>query len=84
MKCTLYTQYFNPKLSRRLGRKIRLDSAKNFSEQKLESILRGMGLIFTRREGRYPRVPYENCKIYEIESNLKKTTIIKNIERKLI
>ncbi|MCL6014419.1 MAG: signal recognition particle [Candidatus Thermoplasmatota archaeon] len=83
MKVTLYSQYFNPKNSRRLGRKIPVEAAKKFSDQKLQDILKALRIDYEIREGYYPRVPYEKCNIYSIESNLKKGTVIKMIERKL-
>lgn len=83
MKATIYSQYFNPKISKRLGRKISLEAAKKFSENKLEEIIKGLRVEYEVRDGHYPRVPYENSKIYVIDGNLKKSTIIKIIERKL-
>ncbi len=83
MKVTIYSQYFNPKISRRLGRKIPLEAAKKFSESKLEEIIRTLKVDYEVRDGQYPRVPYENSKIYVMDGNLKKSTIIKIIERKL-
>ncbi len=83
MKVTLYSQYFNPKISRRLGRKIPFEAAKKFSEEKLEDIIKSLKIQYEARDGAYPRVPYERSKIYVLEGNLKKSTIIKIIERKL-
>ena len=83
MKVTLYSQYFNPKITRRLGRKINLETAKKFSDEKLTEILRQMLVEYEVKEGAYSRIPYEKCKIYEIESNVRKTTLIKMIERKI-
>ncbi len=83
MKVTLYSQYFNHKISRRLGRKVPIEVAKKFSDQKLQDILKSLNIDFEVREGHYPRVSYEKCNIYNIEGNLKKSTVIKIIERKL-
>ncbi len=83
MRITLYSMYFNPKISRRLGRKIPLEIAKRYSDQKLEEILKSLKLAYEAKDGRYPRVPYENSKIFTLEANLKKGTILKMIERKL-
>ncbi|MCL4323156.1 MAG: signal recognition particle [Candidatus Thermoplasmatota archaeon] len=83
MKVTLYSQYFNHKISRRLGRKVPIEVAKKFSDQKLQDILKSLNIDFEVREGYYPRVSYEKCNIYNIEGNLKKSTVIKIIERKL-
>ncbi len=83
MKITLYSQYFNPKISKRLGRKINLESARKFSDEKLNEILRQLKVLYEIREGKYPRVPYEKCKIYNIDANIKKSTLIKIIERRL-
>ena len=83
MKVTLYSQYFNPKVTRRLGRKINLEAAKKFSDEKLAEILRQMRVEYELRDGAYSRIPYEKCNIYVVESNVRKTTLIKMIERKL-
>ena len=83
MTLTLYSQYFNPKVSKRLGRRISLKSAKNFSNAKLEEILKSMSLKYEVREAVYPRVPWEKCNLYVIEAKVKKSTLIELIERKL-
>ena len=83
MKVTLYTQYFNHKITRRLGRKISIESAKKFSEDKLPDILKQLHVQYEVREGAYSRIPYEKCNIYVIESSVRKTTLIKMIERKI-
>ncbi len=83
MTFTLYTQYFNPKNSRSKGRKIKRAAAEKFTEQKLQEILRSINAKFEMREARYPRVPWEEGKIFVVESTLKKATVIKMIERKL-
>lgn len=83
MSFTLYTQYFNPKNSRSKGRKIRKSAAENFSEQKLHDILRSINAKYEVRDAKYPRVPWEDAKMFVVESNLKKSTVIKMIERKL-
>ena len=41
---TLYSQYFNPAISRKYGRRIIKEKAKNYSDDKLEQILRTMNL----------------------------------------
>ena len=83
MTLTLFSQYFNPKVSRRLGRRISLQSAKNYSDQKLEDILKSLSLKFEARDAHYPRVPWEKSRMYIIEANMKKSTLLKLIERKL-
>lgn len=83
MTFTLYTQYFNPKISRSKGRKIKKSAAENFTEQKLQEILRSINAKFEVRDARYPRVPWEESKMLVVESKLKKSTVIKMIERKL-
>lgn len=83
MTFTLYTQYFNSKISRSKGRKIKKSAAEHFSEQKLQEILRSINAKFDVREARYPRVPWEGAKMFIVESDLKKSTVIKMIERKL-
>ncbi len=83
MKCTLFTHYFNPDLTRKYGRRISLESAKNYSEEKLERILHELKLGFEKREAGYPRVPWKTGKLYVVESNVKKSTLLKIIERRL-
>lgn len=83
MKVVIYSQYFNPKISRRLGRKVPVEAAKRFSEAKLEEIIKSLKVPYEVRDGQYPRVPYEPSKIYIVDGNLKKSTIVKIIERKL-
>jgi signal recognition particle subunit SEC65 len=83
MTITIYSQYFNPKLSRSKGRRVSIDSAKKFSDDALVNILRSMNIKFEARDARYPRVPWEPCKMYILEANVKKSTLIKQIERKL-
>ncbi len=83
MKITLYSAYFLPSLSRRLGRKIASGPAENFSDNRLEEILRSLHVKFSVRDGRYPRTPWLKSKIYDIESDMRKSTLIKSIERKL-
>ncbi len=83
MKITLFSEYFNYKNSRRLGRKINLKAAKNFSDEKLESILRELKISYTKRKARYPRTFYEETTMYEIESEIRKSSLLKIIERRL-
>ncbi len=83
MSFTLYTQYFNPKNSRSKGRKIKRSAAEHFSEQKLHEILRSINAKYEVREAKYPRVPWEEGKMFVVESDLKKSTVIRMIERKL-
>jgi signal recognition particle subunit SRP19 len=35
------------------------------------------------REGHYPRVPWENSRIFFVETDLKKSSLLKIIERRL-
>ncbi len=83
MKATLYTQYFSDKISRRYGRRIALNKARDFTSEKLERILRSLSLSFEKKEGRYPRVPWLEGEMFLIDSNVKKSTLIKLIERRL-
>lgn len=83
MKITLFSMYFSPSISRRLGRKIHMDSARNFSDGRLEEILKSLHVTFSVRDGRYPRTPWIRSKIYDVESEMRKSTLIKTIERKL-
>lgn len=83
MTLTLYSQYFNEKLPRSKGRKISKASAKNFSDAKLEEILRSISAQYEVRDARYPRAPNEPTKMYIVEAKIKKSTLIKLIERRL-
>ncbi len=84
MTLVLYSQYFNPGISRRLGRRINKAAANNFTDEKLKYILDSMRLQYEVNEGKYPRIPYETTKIYVIEGNIKKTSLIKIIEKRLM
>jgi signal recognition particle subunit SEC65 len=83
MKITLYSAYFNPSLTRRQGRRVSSTASRNFDDKKLQDILRGLQVKFDTREGRYPRASWLPSLIYDIESDMHKTTLIKTIERKL-
>lgn len=83
MTLTLYSQYFNPKISKSKGRRVPLETARKFSDSKLEEILRSLKFHFESREAHYPRVPWEPSKIYVIEANVKKSTLIELISRRL-
>ncbi len=83
MTLTLYSHYFNPKSSRRLGRRVNLEAARNFTDSKLEDILKSMNIRYEVRDARYPRVPWEKSKIYTVEANIKKSTLLSLTERKL-
>ncbi len=83
MTLTLYSQYFNPKISKSKGRRISLEAARKFSENKLEEILRSLRFQFEARDAHYARLPWEPCKMYVVEANVKKSTLIELIERKL-
>ena len=37
-----------------------------------------------KRVGKYPRIPWKDGMIYDIEAEIHKTTLIKAIERKLL
>ena len=80
---TLYSQYFNPAISRKYGRRISKEKAKNYSDDKLEQILRTMNLKYEVRDAHYSRIPYEDSKMFVIDADIKKSTIIKIINEKL-
>ncbi len=84
MTLTLYSQYFNVKLSKSMGRRISKDAAKNFTDEKLGEILRSLKFQFEARDAKYSRVPWETCKMYIVEANVKKSTLIQLIERRLL
>ncbi|AAT43568.1 signal recognition particle subunit SRP19/SEC65 family protein [Picrophilus oshimae] len=84
MTLVLYSQYFNPNISRRLGRRINKTAAVNFTDERLKNILDSMKLQYEVNEGRYPRIPYETTRIYVIDGNIKKTSLIKIIEKRLM
>ena len=79
----LYSQYFNPRISRRLGRRISREKAKNFSDAKLEQILKSINLTFEIRDVKYSRIPYEESKMFVVDVDIKKSTLLKIIEEKL-
>ncbi|MHB1470102.1 MAG: signal recognition particle subunit SRP19/SEC65 family protein [Thermoplasmataceae archaeon] len=83
MRFTVYSQYFNEKHSKRYGRKITKKAAHNFNEQKLVDFIRSINAEFEVKECRYPRTPWEPCKMYTIEAKIKKTTFLKMFERHL-
>ena len=80
---TLYSQYFNSNISRKYGRRISIERAKNYSDEKLEHILNTMNVKYEVRDAHYSRIPYEDSKMFIIEGNIKKSTIIKIIGEKL-
>ncbi len=80
---TIYSQYFNPAISRRMGRRIKKDKAVNYKDDKLESILKSMNLKYEVRKCYYPRIPYEETNMFLIEGNIKKSTLLKVIENRL-
>lgn len=84
MTVTLFSQYFDSAISKRLGRKISKIAARNFSEQKLAELLNSINAKFEVRSARYPRTPWIEGNMYVVESTLKKGTIIKMLERKLL
>lgn len=83
MRFAVYTQYFNEKKSKRLGRKITKKAAHNFNEQKLIDFMHSINADFEVKECRYPRTPWEACKMYIIEAEIRKTTFLKMFERRL-
>ncbi|MCL4337199.1 MAG: signal recognition particle [Candidatus Thermoplasmatota archaeon] len=83
MTLTLYSQYFNPKISKTKGRRVPLETARKFSDSRLEEILRSLKFQFESREAHYPRIPWEPSKMYVIEANVKKSTLIELISRRL-
>jgi len=80
---TLYSQYFNPENSRKYGRRISKGKASNYSDEKLEQILKTIHLKYEVRDAHYPRVPYADSKMFIIDGDIKKSTIIKIINEKL-
>lgn len=83
MKCTIFTQYFSPKISRRLGRRVSRQKAELFSVEKMESALKEAKAKYESRDARYPRAPWIPGKMFIVDSELKKGTVLKIIERKL-
>jgi signal recognition particle subunit SRP19 len=80
---TLYSQYFNPDISRKYGRRISRGKANNYSDEKLEQILKTMHLKYEVRDAHYSRVPYADSKMFIIDGNIKKSTMLKIINEKL-
>lgn len=84
MTLTLYSQYFNSKISKAKGRRISVEAAKQYSDEKLEETLRSLKFQYEKREVRYPRIPWETCNMYTVEANMKKSTFLELFERKLL
>ena len=61
---TLYSQYFNPNISRRLGRRISREKATRYNDSRLESILKSMNLNYEIKKCKYPRIPYEETSMF--------------------
>ena len=80
---TLYSQYFNKDISRRLGRRISKSKAEKYSNDKLLSILKELSFNYEVRDCRYPRLPYVESKMFVIDGNVKKSTLLKIIEKRL-
>jgi len=80
---TLYSQYFNKNISRRLGRKINKSKAEKYSDDKLLSILNEMNFTYESRDCKYPRLPYMESKMFIVDGNVKKSTLLKIIEKRL-
>ncbi|WP_297217232.1 signal recognition particle subunit SRP19/SEC65 family protein [Thermoplasma sp.] len=83
MRCALYLQYFSKDIPRSKGRRLSKKVLANFSEDRLRKILDEAGISYEIRECYYPRIPWQKTKMYVLESNLKKTSILKLIEKKL-
>ncbi|MHB8372149.1 MAG: hypothetical protein ACYDAO_04135 [Thermoplasmataceae archaeon] len=60
-----------------------MKSAKNFSDERLISILKELKIQYNSRSGRYSRTHYEETTIYEIEAEIRKSTLLRIIERRL-
>ncbi len=84
MTLTLYSQYFNPKLSKSKGRRVSIEAARQFSDDRLVEILRSLKFQYDARDANYPRVPWEPSKMYTVEANVKKSTLLELIERRLL
>ncbi|KAA8923009.1 signal recognition particle subunit SRP19/SEC65 family protein [Thermoplasma sp.] len=83
MRCTLYLQYFSKDIPRSKGRRLSRSVLANFSEERLRRILEEAGISYEVRDCYYPRIPWQKTKMYVLDSNLKKTSILKLIEKKL-
>ncbi len=83
MRCSLYLQYFNKDIPRSKGRKLSKKTLARFSEEKLVKILNDADIKYEVKSCTYPRITWEKTRIYILDSNLHKGTILKLIERKL-
>ncbi|WP_337859968.1 signal recognition particle subunit SRP19/SEC65 family protein [Ferroplasma sp.] len=79
----LYSQYFKAENSRKYGRRINVEKAKNYSDEKLAGILKAINVKYEVRDAHYSRMPYEDSKMFVIDANIKKSTILKIIQDKL-
>ncbi|MCL4314326.1 MAG: signal recognition particle [Candidatus Thermoplasmatota archaeon] len=83
MKIILFPEYFDPKITRKMGRRIKKVSIKTYDPEVLRQIFRDMNIRFTERSARYPRTPWKQSSIFEIDADVGKSTVIKMVERKL-
>lgn len=83
MKIILFPEYFDPKVTRRLGRRIKKIPVKSYDSEVLRQILRELNLRYSERSARYPRMPWKESSIFEIDADVGKSTVIKMVERKL-
>ncbi|MCL4342767.1 MAG: hypothetical protein M1267_02795 [Candidatus Thermoplasmatota archaeon] len=83
MKYVLYPDYFDPRNTRKYGRRISKPSRKLIDGNDLREILKSLNIHFSERTGKYPRTPWRESFIFEVESEVKKGTLLKMIERKI-
>ncbi len=76
MKRVLWETYFDTSVTRKQGRRVK----KDFPSQKLYDILKGMGLVYSVTEARYPRSPWRVVRKIEVEWEGSKEELIKKIE----
>ncbi|MEM0140027.1 MAG: signal recognition particle [Ferroplasma sp.] len=79
---TLYSNYFNSP-TRRLGRKIKAKNAEKYSDERLLAIFKELKLKYEVRDARYSRMPYESSKMFILDTDIKKSTLLKIIEERL-
>jgi Signal recognition particle 19 kDa protein len=79
MKRIIWEAYFDPSISRKYGRRV----AKGLNHQRIEEVLKSMGLKFSVSTAKYPRLPWKEYKRYEVEWEKPKWILIKEIERRL-
>ncbi len=77
----IYPSYFNIKLTRRQGRAVSKNLAFVPDPDKIEYVLKKLNLKYERQEKKYPRRWWEDKVRFYIETDRKKSEILKEIAK---